>query len=99
MRSRDLIATGIYFAAVDRPVPEQALNHAVFEISRLRTDRDVQDWLIAEQQSVELGQQQTSQNTTRIPPSPLMILEGLGETVAQFMKISGTAHAETVPCK
>jgi hypothetical protein len=99
MQSRDLITTGIYFAALDRPIPERALNYAVFEISRLRTDRDVQNWLVAEQQTIELGQQQTSRTTARIPPSPLMILEGLGETVAQFMKISTPAHAETVPCK
>jgi hypothetical protein len=99
MRSRDLITTGIYLAALDRPIPERALNYAVFEISRLRTDRDVQNWLVAEQQTIELGQQRTSRTMTRIPPSPLMILEGLGETVAQFMKISGTALAGTVPCR
>ncbi len=99
MRSGDLITTGIYFAALDRPIPQQALNYAIFEISRLRTDRDVRNWLVAEQQSIELGQQQTSRTTTYVPPSPAMILEGLGETVAQFMRISGIAHAETVACK
>jgi hypothetical protein len=99
LRSRDLITTGIYFAALDRPIPERASNYAIFEISRLRTERNVQDWLVTEQQLIELGQQQTSPTTSELHPSPLMILEGLGETVAQFIRISTPANAETIPCK
>ena len=99
MRPSDLIATGIYFAALDRAIPLQPQHYAIFEISRLRTDQDVQNWLVAEQQSIELGQQQSSRTTTRVPPSPLMILEGLGEVVAELVHISGTANAATVPCR
>jgi hypothetical protein len=42
-------------------------------------------------------QQQSSRTTTRVQPSPLMILEGLGETVAQLMQISGTARDQLRP--
>jgi hypothetical protein len=98
MRPSDLIATGIYFAALDRAIPQQPLHYAIFEISRLRTDQDIQNWLVAEQQSIELGQQQSSRTPTDVPPSPLMILEGLGDIVAELVHISGTANAATIPC-
>lgn len=98
MRPSDLITTGIYLAALDRPIPQRPLNYAIFEISLLRTDQDVRDWLVTEQQHLELGEETATRSTTRERPSAFAIGEGLGDVLAKFLRISGTAKAATVPC-
>ena len=99
MSPQDLTPTGIYIAGFDVAFPEKPNAHAIFEISGLRTASDVRDWLIAQQQAIEIGNVTSTAGVTRVSPTFSSILEGLGETVVTFAHITSPAQAgTTIPC-
>lgn len=100
MQRRDLTPTGIYLAGFDAPLPNTSTKQAVFEISHLSTPRDVRNWLVAEEESLELGEVTPTNGVTRVPPSLRMILQGFGENIQTFAHITTAANAsETIPCR
>jgi hypothetical protein len=96
----DVISTGIYLAGFSAPLPQPSTAHAIYEISRLPTAQDVRQWMVAEQQSIELGAVAPQPGVTRVPPTLGQVFASLGQVVAVFQHITTPANAaETIPCR
>jgi hypothetical protein len=99
MREQDLTPTGIYLAGFNVAFPERPTAHAIYEISGLRTDTEVRDWMITQQQALEVGNVPSTEGVTHVPPSFSSIFAGLGVAIATVAHITTPAQVETIACR